>query len=98
MTAATLADWTTPRPFALHDLGPVIYAERRQALVTALQTIAADPTEHSSLSMSLALSLKKEPAAGSVLAHHRTEAGHPPQRQVDGGGVVVHQIGKAPTQ
>ena len=21
--------------------------------------------------------------------------GHPPQRQVDGGGVVVHQIGKA---
>jgi len=24
--------------------------------------------------------------------------GHPPQRQVDGGGVVVHQIGKAHLQ
>jgi hypothetical protein len=24
--------------------------------------------------------------------------GHPPQRQVDGGGVVVHQIGKAQLQ
>ena len=24
--------------------------------------------------------------------------GHPPQLQVDGGGVVVHQIGKAPLQ
>ena len=29
---------------------------------------------------------------------HRAEAGHPPQRQVDGGGIVVHQIGKAPLQ
>ena len=46
----------------------------------------------------LQLALKKETAAGSVLAHHRAEAGHPPQRLVDGGGVVVHQIGKAPLQ
>jgi predicted nucleotidyltransferase len=44
MTAATLSDWTTPRPFALPDLGPGIDAERRQALATALQAIAADPT------------------------------------------------------
>ena len=34
--------------------------------------------ERSCLSLSLALWLKKETAAGSVLAHHRTEAGHPP--------------------
>jgi predicted nucleotidyltransferase len=44
MTAATLADWTTPRPFALPDLGPGIDGERRQELATALQAIAADPT------------------------------------------------------
>ena len=44
MTPATLADWTTPRPFALPDLGPGIGPEQREALKTALQTIAADPT------------------------------------------------------
>ena len=44
MTAATLADWTTPQPFALPDLGPGIDGEVRQALATALQAIAADPT------------------------------------------------------
>ena len=41
---------------------------------------------------------KRNRAAGSVLTHHRTEAGHPPQRQVDVGWVVVHQIGKAQLQ
>ena len=50
------------------------------------------------LRLRLGLALKKETAAGGVLAHHRTEAGHPPQRPVDGGGVMVHQIGKAPLQ
>jgi predicted nucleotidyltransferase len=44
MTPATLADWTTPRPFSLPDLGPGIGPEQREALKTALQTIAADPT------------------------------------------------------
>ena len=44
MTPATLADWTTPRPFALPDLGPGIGPEQREVLKTALQTIAADPT------------------------------------------------------
>jgi len=32
MTAATLADWTTPRPFALPDLGPGLEGERREAV------------------------------------------------------------------
>jgi predicted nucleotidyltransferase len=44
MTPATLADWTTPCPFAWPDLGPGIGPEQREALKTALQTIAADPT------------------------------------------------------
>jgi predicted nucleotidyltransferase len=44
MPPATFADWTTPRSFALPDLGPGLEGERRQALETALQTIAADPT------------------------------------------------------
>ena len=44
MPPATFADWTTPRHFALPDLGPGLEGERRQALETALQTIAADPT------------------------------------------------------
>ena len=44
MTTAALADWTTPQPFALPDLGPGLDGERREALKTALQTIAADPT------------------------------------------------------
>ncbi|MFM7393813.1 MAG: hypothetical protein ACKO22_05495 [Cyanobium sp.] len=65
MTAATLADWTSPRPFALHDLGPGIDTERRQTLATALQTIAADPTERSSLSLHLGLRLKKNPPPGA---------------------------------
>jgi predicted nucleotidyltransferase len=44
MTPATLADWTTPCPFAWPDLGPGIGPEQREALKTALQIIAADPT------------------------------------------------------
>jgi predicted nucleotidyltransferase len=44
MTAATLADWTTPQPFALPDLGPGLEGERRVDLELALRAIAADPT------------------------------------------------------
>jgi predicted nucleotidyltransferase len=44
MTAATHADWTTPRPFALPDLGPGIDAERRETLELALRAMAADST------------------------------------------------------
>ena len=33
---ATLADWTTPQPFALPDLGPGIDGERREALELVL--------------------------------------------------------------
>jgi predicted nucleotidyltransferase len=44
MTAATLADWITPQPFALPDLGLGIDGERREALELALRAIAADPT------------------------------------------------------
>jgi predicted nucleotidyltransferase len=44
MTAATLADWSTPRPFALPDLGPGLEGERRVVLELALRAIAADPT------------------------------------------------------
>ncbi len=43
MTAATLADWTTPQPFALPDLGPGLEGERRVDLELALRAIAADP-------------------------------------------------------
>ncbi|MFW6731441.1 MAG: nucleotidyltransferase family protein [Synechococcus sp.] len=44
MTTTTLADWTTPRPFALPDLGPGLDGERREAVEVALRSIAADPT------------------------------------------------------
>jgi len=44
MTTATLADWSTPRPFALPDLGPGLDGERREAVEAALRTIAANPT------------------------------------------------------
>jgi hypothetical protein len=46
MTPATLADWTTPRLFALPDLGPGLEGAQREVLAGALQTIAADPTVH----------------------------------------------------
>ena len=36
MTAATLADWSTPQPFALPDLGPGLEGERRVVLELAL--------------------------------------------------------------
>ena len=36
MTAATLADWSTPQPFALPDLGPGLDGERRVDLELAL--------------------------------------------------------------
>ncbi len=55
-----------------------------------LLTLRPGNRERSCLSLRLALRLKKETAAGSVLTHHRTEAGHPPQRQVYGRWVVVH--------
>jgi predicted nucleotidyltransferase len=44
MTTAALADWTTPRPFALPDLGPGLDGQRREAVEFALRSIAADPT------------------------------------------------------
>ncbi|MFM7549421.1 MAG: nucleotidyltransferase domain-containing protein [Cyanobacteriota bacterium] len=44
MTTASLADWTTPQPFALPDLGPGLDGERREAVEAALRTIAANPT------------------------------------------------------
>ena len=44
MTTATLADWTTPQPFALPDLGPGLDGERREAVEAALRSIAAEPT------------------------------------------------------
>jgi predicted nucleotidyltransferase len=44
MTTATLADWSTPRPFALPDLGPGLDGERRVDVELALRAIAADPT------------------------------------------------------
>jgi predicted nucleotidyltransferase len=44
MTTATLADWTTPQPFALPDLGLGLDGERREAVEAALRSIAADPT------------------------------------------------------
>ena len=44
MTAATLADWTTPQPFALPDLGPGVEGPLRDQLETALRQLAADPS------------------------------------------------------
>ena len=44
MTTAALADWTTPRPFALPDLGPGLDGQRREAVEFALRSMAADPT------------------------------------------------------
>jgi Nucleotidyltransferase domain len=41
--AHLLADWTTPQPFALLDLGPGVEETLRQQLETALRQISADP-------------------------------------------------------
>ena len=44
MTEATaLADWITPQPFALPELGPGVKGELRDQLEAALRRIAADP-------------------------------------------------------
>ncbi len=39
-----LADWTTPRPFALPELGPTVVGELRAQLEAALRSMAADPS------------------------------------------------------
>jgi len=44
MGPATLADWITPRPFGLPDLGPGLGGETREAVDVALRRIAADPS------------------------------------------------------
>jgi len=44
MTNAALADWSTPQPFSLPDLGPGVEGPRRDQLETALRRIAADPS------------------------------------------------------
>ncbi len=41
--ATTLADWTTPQPFSLSELGPEVECELRHQLEAALRQIAADP-------------------------------------------------------
>jgi predicted nucleotidyltransferase len=43
MLATPLADWTTPQPFALPELGPGVEGELREQLEAALRKIAADP-------------------------------------------------------
>jgi predicted nucleotidyltransferase len=42
--AAALADWTTPQPFSLPELGPGVGGALRDQLETALRRIAADPS------------------------------------------------------
>jgi predicted nucleotidyltransferase len=44
MTTAALADWSTPQPFSLPDLGPGVEGPLRDQLETALRKIAADPS------------------------------------------------------
>jgi predicted nucleotidyltransferase len=39
-----LADWITPRPFALPELGPGVEGELRAQLEAALRSMAADPS------------------------------------------------------
>ncbi len=41
--APLLADWITPQPLALPDLGPGVEAPQREQLEAALRQIAADP-------------------------------------------------------
>lgn len=43
MAHPPLADWSTPQPFALPDLGPGVEGPLRDQLETALRQIAADP-------------------------------------------------------
>lgn len=42
--AAALADWTTPQPFSLPELGPGVDGVLRAQLESALHLIAADPS------------------------------------------------------
>jgi len=85
MTAAALADWTTPQPFALPDLGPGLEGERRVDLELALRAIAADPTVQ-------ALVLFGSRATGTAQFRPRPAGGgaHPPPgRSGDGGQLVA---------
>ena len=43
MAHLALADWTSPQPFALPELGPGVEGELRAQLEAALHRIAADP-------------------------------------------------------
>ena len=43
MTTAALADWSTPQPFSLPDLGPGVEGVLRDQLETGLRQLAADP-------------------------------------------------------
>ena len=43
MPPTALADWTSPQPFALPELGPGVEGELRAQLEAALRRIAADP-------------------------------------------------------
>jgi len=44
MTAPALCDWTTPRPFALPDLGPGVPVQLAGRLEACLRRIASDPS------------------------------------------------------
>lgn len=44
MTCLALADWSTPRPLVLPELGPGVEGERLQQLAEALRELCADPT------------------------------------------------------
>jgi predicted nucleotidyltransferase len=44
MTTTALADWTTPQPFSLPELGPGVEGALRVQLEAALRRIAADPS------------------------------------------------------
>ena len=44
MTSLALADWTTPQPFSLPDLGPGLEGDLAELLEAALRDIAGDPS------------------------------------------------------
>jgi len=44
MTRLALADWTTPRSFALPDMGPGVNGELARGLESALRQLAAQPS------------------------------------------------------
>lgn len=44
LTSLALADWTTPQPFSLPDLGPGIDAALGHSLELALREIGSDPS------------------------------------------------------